>query len=140
MSEDNSFSGRIRRYAKVGGAVSSLAAKAAGGRLIGASVDHEEQAADLHAALGGLKGPLMKVAQILATVPDLLPQEYTREFLKLQSEAPSMGWPFVKRRMSSELGISWQSKFANFNQDAEKAASLGQVHKAMSLDNQNLAC
>ena len=140
MSEGNSFSGRVRRYAKVGGAAGSLAAKVAGGRLIGANIDHKEQAADLHAALGGLKGPLMKVAQILATVPDLLPQEYTNEFLKLQSEAPSMGWTFVKRRMASELGTSWQSKFANFNQDAEKAASLGQVHRAISLENEKLAC
>ena len=32
-------------------------------------------------ALGGLKGPIMKVAQLMATVPDLLPPEYAEEYL-----------------------------------------------------------
>ena len=58
----------------------------------------------LAAALGGLKGPIMKVAQLLATIPDALPAEYANELMKLQSQAPPMGWAFVKRRMSAELG------------------------------------
>ena len=90
-------------------------------------------------ALGGLKGPLMKVAQLLSTVPDLLPKEYAEKLQQLQSDAPSMGSFFVKRRMKSELGINWQKKFHYFNNQASKAASLGQVHKA-KLDNLNLAC
>ena len=140
MDEDNSLTGRVIRYARVGGAVSNLAAKAASGRLLGGSFSHSKQAADLQTALGGLKGPLMKVAQILATVPDLLPSEYTREFIKLQCEAPSMGRSFVKRRMAAELGASWQLKFKEFSVDASKAASLGQVHKALSHANDILAC
>ena len=96
MSSDDSFSGRVIRYAKVGSAVGNLAAKAAGGRLFGGTFNHARQAVEVQEALGDLKGPLMKVAQILATVPDLLPKEYTNEFIKLQSEAPSMGWSFVK--------------------------------------------
>ena len=46
----------------------------------------------------------MKIAQLLSTVPDLLPEEYTKELSKLQSSAPPMGWNFVKRRMKNELG------------------------------------
>ena len=59
---------------------------------------------ELAAALGGLKGPIMKVAQLLATIPDALPPEYATELTKLQSQAPPMGWAFVKRRMQAELG------------------------------------
>ncbi len=116
---------RPRRHA-VGG----LAARLAGNRLFGLTIDRPEHAAELKAALGGLKGPLMKVAQILATVPDMLPEEYTLELAQLQHNAPSMGWAFVKRRMKAELGPDWQSRFAEFEHTAAAAASLGQVHRA----------
>jgi predicted unusual protein kinase regulating ubiquinone biosynthesis (AarF/ABC1/UbiB family) len=66
----------------------------------------------LKAALGGLKGPLMKAAQMFATVPDLLPPEFAAELAELQTNAPAMGWPFVRRRMAAELGPDWQSRFA----------------------------
>lgn len=140
MSDDNTFSGRVRRYAKVGGAVGGVAAKAVGGRMFGISFDKTSQARDLQVALGGLKGPLMKVAQILSTIPDVLPEEYTAELIKLQTNAPPMGWAFVKRRMTSELGPGWLERFQTFDRDACKAASLGQVHRATGPDGRDLAC
>jgi predicted unusual protein kinase regulating ubiquinone biosynthesis (AarF/ABC1/UbiB family) len=76
----------------------------------------------------------------MATIPDLLPPEYAAELQKLQSEAPPMGWAFVKRRMVAELGPDWQSKFASFEHHPAAAASLGQVHRARSLDGAELAC
>lgn len=51
-----------------------------------------------------------------------------------------MGWPFVRRRMAAELGPDWQSKFGSFEPEAAAAASMGQVHRATSLDGQPLAC
>ncbi|HYZ23072.1 MAG TPA: AarF/ABC1/UbiB kinase family protein, partial [Rhodopila sp.] len=90
--------------------------------------------------LGGLKGPLMKVAQFLSTVPDALPTEYAAELAQLQSNAPPMGWSFVRRRMASELGPDWQAKFAAFSQTAAAAASLGQVHRARLPDGTEVAC
>ena len=51
----------------------------AGQRYFGLKTDRAGNAADLKAALGGLKGPLMKVAQIMATIPDALPKEYVQE-------------------------------------------------------------
>jgi predicted unusual protein kinase regulating ubiquinone biosynthesis (AarF/ABC1/UbiB family) len=60
--------------------------------------------------------------------------------MKLQSEAPPMGWAFVKRRMSAELGPDWQAKFKSFEHQPAAAASLGQVHRAVSLDGAPLAC
>ena len=72
----------------------------------------------------------MKVTQLSATIPDLLPPEYAHELSQLQSNAPPMGWLFVKRRMTAELGSNWQKKFKDFEKEASRAASLGQVHKA----------
>ena len=51
-----------------------------------------------------------------------------------------MGWAFVKRRMMAELGAGWEKKFANFEHQPSAAASLGQVHRARSLDGRELAC
>ena len=139
-TENNSLSGRIKRYAKVTGAVGGIAARVAGQRYLGLNLGKQEMPADLKSALGNLKGPVMKVAQILATIPDALPDEYVEELRQLQSNAPSMGRLFVKRRMSAELGKDWQNSFNSFNQEAVAAASLGQVHKAESLDGKTVAC
>jgi len=140
MADDDNLSGRLRRYARVGSTVGGFAARAAGGRILGVPLDRGLHAAELQAALGGLKGPLMKVAQILATVPDVLPEEYVVELAKLQTNAPSMGWAFVKRRMAGELGPDWEKKFKSFEPEAAAAASLGQVHRATDLKGHKLAC
>jgi predicted unusual protein kinase regulating ubiquinone biosynthesis (AarF/ABC1/UbiB family) len=139
-NESNRLSRRLRRYARVSGSMSGLAVKLAGERLFGLTPDRAGHAADLRRALGGLKGPLMKVAQMLATIPDALPPEYARELGQLQAQAPAMGWPFVKRRMKSELGANWEKRFKSFAHEAAAAASLGQVHRAVALDGRALAC
>ena len=132
--------GRLRRYAKVTSAMGGLAARLAGERYLGIKINREQHASDLRAALGGLKGPLMKVAQILATIPDALPKEYVNELSHLQADAPSMGWLFVKRRMKAELGENWLTYFNNFDKQASAAASLGQVHFAEDINGKKLAC
>jgi predicted unusual protein kinase regulating ubiquinone biosynthesis (AarF/ABC1/UbiB family) len=138
--EANRFSARAARYARVGANMSGVAARIAGARLFGLTLDRGQNALELATALGGLKGPIMKVAQLMATIPDALPQEYATELMKLQSEAPPMGWAFVKRRMGAELGPDWQTKFATFEHHPAAAASLGQVHRARAHDDDALAC
>src|SRR3978361_222436 len=133
MSGSNLF-GEIRRFARTSGAVGGIAARVAGERVFGIKTDRAAHAEDLKTVLGGLKGPLMKVAQFLSSVPDALPAEYALELSQLQANAPAMGWNFVRRRMSSELGPDWRSNFSAFNQEAAAAASLGQVHRARLLD------
>ena len=139
-SERNRLSARAARYARVGANVGGVAARMAGARLFGFDLDRGKNAAELAAALGGLKGPIMKVAQLMATIPDVLPPEYADELAKLQSQAPPMGWAFVKRRMMAELGADWQAKFTSFEHQPAAAASLGQVHRAVALDGAPLAC
>jgi predicted unusual protein kinase regulating ubiquinone biosynthesis (AarF/ABC1/UbiB family) len=139
-SERNRLTRRVTRYARVGASVGGVAARMAGARLLGRDLSDKKNAASLAAALGGLKGPLMKLAQMLATVPDLLPPEYAAELQKLQSAAPPMGPAFVARRMQAELGPDWEKRFRSFDREPAAAASLGQVHKAVSLDGRHLAC
>src|SRR5215469_1434342 len=136
--ESNRFSRRVQRYARVGTNMGGVAARIGANYLFG-SKDQQRNAAQLAAALGGLKGPLMKVAQLISTIPDAIPPEYAAELAQLQSQAPAMGWPFVRRRMAAELGPDWQAKFGGFGEQAAAAASLGQVHKAQSLDGRALA-
>jgi len=139
-TEANRFSRRMRRYAQVSTGVSGTAARLAGNAIFGFGLDREKNAQQLARALGGMKGPIMKVAQLLSTIPDALPPEYAAELSQLQSQAPPMGWPFVKRRMAAELGPDWQSQFAEFSREAVASASLGQVHNARSHDGEELAC
>lgn len=143
MADDDDRStlrGRMGRYGRVGTAMGGAAVRLAGSRYLGRDLDREKHAADLRVALGGLKGPLMKAAQILSTIPDALPKEYAGELAQLQANAPPMGWPFVRRRMASELGSDWQTKFRSFEKEAARAASLGQVHRAEDHDGRQLAC
>lgn len=140
--EANRFSARAARYARVGANVGGVAARFAAQQLTGGRTSGRDasNAAALAKALGGLKGPLMKVAQLMATIPDLLPPEYADELSKLQSDAPPMGAAFVKRRMQAELGADWQKKFRSFDLKPAAAASLGQVHRAVAPDGRELAC
>jgi len=139
-NDENSFGGRMGRYARVGGAFAGQAARFAGRRFAGGEFDRLGHAGELREALGGLKGPLMKVAQMMATIPDALPAEYSAELSQLQSNAPPMGKPFVRRRMAAELGASWQKHFAEFPLEAAAAASLGQVHRARLMEGREIAC
>ncbi|MGE0045766.1 MAG: ABC1 kinase family protein [Hyphomonadaceae bacterium] len=136
--ERDRLGARISRVAKVGANMGSAAAAYGAARMFGGNDAAVAKA--VKEALGRSKGPLMKVAQLLATIPDLLPQAYADEFRKLQSHAPPMGWPFVARRMRAELGVDWQTKFYSFEREAAHAASLGQVHRAVSDDGRKLAC
>ncbi|MBC6406406.1 MAG: AarF/ABC1/UbiB kinase family protein [Rhodospirillales bacterium] len=138
--EESRLSRRGRRYVSVGRQVGGFAAGYALRRLIGRDLDKGAQAEALTQALGGLKGPLMKAAQILGTIPDALPQEYADALRRLQANAPPMGWTFVRRRMRGELGADWQNRFGSFSREAVHAASLGQVHAAEDLGGRRLAC
>ncbi len=138
-NEENRFTARAARYVRVGTNVGAVAARVAGSRLFGYDLDRSKNAAELAAALGGLKGPIMKAAQLLSTIPEALPPEYARELAQLQSAAPPMGPAFVRRRMSAELGSDWQSKLKSFETEAAASASLGQVHRATALDGRPLA-
>lgn len=138
--ERNRLSARLGRTVKVGTNLSGAGLTFAANSLFGGDKGDERIAKALAAALGKSKGPLMKVAQMVSTIPDFLPPEYAEQLSQLQAQAPAMGWPFVRRRMRAELGADWQSKFAEFGKEAAHAASLGQVHRATLPDGRAVAC
>ena len=138
-SERSSLFGELKRMAKTSGAVGGIAMRVAGSRM-GFKGDRAQHAEDLKVILGGLKGPMMKVAQFLSTIPEGLPEEYTLELSQLQANAPAMGAAFVRRRMVGELGPDWVRRFGTFDLNAAAAASLGQVHRATLPDGQPVAC
>jgi len=137
--ERDRMTGRVARFARVGAGLAGAGAQLSANTLFGGNDADARNARALKAALGNLKGPLMKAAQMFATVPDLLPPEMAAELAELQTNAPSMGRPFVRRRMASELGPDWATRFGSFELDAAHAASLGQVHRATALDGRRLA-
>ncbi len=139
MDESNKLTKRLKRYANLGSSASVIALKLASSKLLNSNND-DKRASELGEILGDLKGPIMKIAQLLSTIPDLLPKEYSDALTKLQSNAPSMGWNFVKRRMKAELGENWIKKFNSFEKNSTAAASLGQVHKAKFHDDKIIAC
>ena len=129
--EANRLSARATRYARLGVNAGALAARVGVNRLRGGG--RETDAKALASALGSMKGPMMKVAQMLTTIPDAVPADFAAELMRLQSQAPPMGAAFVRRRMQAELGADWRQRFAEFDLKPAAAASLGQVHERRAL-------
>jgi predicted unusual protein kinase regulating ubiquinone biosynthesis (AarF/ABC1/UbiB family) len=90
-------------------------------------------------ALGHLKGPVVKMAQMLAMIPGILPKAYADALLSLCSQSKPMHWAMVTRRMTQALGPNWQNHFLTFEKTPSFAASLGQVHRAELLDGLHVA-
>ena len=83
--------------------------------------------------LGGmsyLRGAIMKVGQVLANYPNLLPEHYAEALAKLHFEAPPMHYSLLREHVRNELGRDPEELFESFETRAFAAASLGQVHRA----------
>ena len=138
--DKDKFSKRASRYIQLSGQVGGLLAKLGANKFLGMDIDKNKHALNLKKDLGEVKGPFMKIAQLVSMIPDALPIEYSNQLMQLQSHAPSMGESFVARRMANELGENWKKFFLNFNTTASYAASLGQVHKAKLKNGDIVAC
>ena len=100
-------------------------------------------AAQLFATLGQLKGGAMKFGQALSIFEAAFPEDvagpYREVLTKLQENAPAMDAATAHDVLRAELGRTWRSMFASFEDDAAAAASIGQVHRAVWSDGRPVA-
>jgi len=93
--------------------------------------------------LGELKGGAMKVGQALSVFEAALPEEmagpYRATLTRLQDAAPPMPAQTVHDVLADQLGPDWRERFPEFDDDPAAAASIGQVHKAVSRDGRTVA-
>ena len=87
-------------------------------------------------ALEELGPTFVKLGQILATRPDLIPIKYVNEFTKLQDNVPSFSYTQVENIILDETGKYPQDIFDSFEKEPLAAASIGQVHRACYRGNQ----
>ncbi|HEX5983154.1 MAG TPA: AarF/ABC1/UbiB kinase family protein [Solirubrobacterales bacterium] len=148
--------GRIRRSAKLGSIVGVQGAKYAGTKAanVGRSEEeskerleqrHLETAMKMVGALGQMKGAAMKLGQFASFIDtEFIPEEYREvyqeQLAKLRTDAPAMPWEKVVKVLEEEYdGEPLSELFAEFEEEAFAAASIGQVHRAELLDGRQVA-
>ena len=128
----------------LGGLAEGVRRLAAGGGAGGASSATVFLSADnarrLAARLAKLRGGAMKLGQMISLQgSDLLPPEFAQALAILRSQAAPMPLAQLRRVLGREYGKGWQRRFAWFDEEPIAAASIGQVHRARTLDGRELA-
>lgn len=140
MSKSASSPGR--RFMKLAGMTASIATKTVSNSIRNFNADDDQknearsklfqdiglQIAD---TLGEMKGAVMKVGQIASQYKDIFPPEVAKAIAKLQRQAPPMPFHEIKKQVEVELGKPLSQTFKHFDEQPFAAASIGQVHKAI---------
>jgi len=103
--------------------------------------DEKAQAADLKAALGGVKGPIMKVAQMLASIPRMRCLRVLLPNLR-RCKPTRRRWAgrSSSRRMSVELGPAWEARFKSLRtRSVRRSLARPSGHRATSKSGEALA-
>ncbi|MBV1883071.1 MAG: AarF/ABC1/UbiB kinase family protein [Pseudomonadales bacterium] len=88
--------------------------------------------------LGEMKGAVMKVGQIASQIQDLLPEEIASSLQTLQKNSPPMPFEVIQSQITSELGSGPFALFETFDPEPFAAATIGQVHRAMTFDGKDV--
>ena len=99
----------------------------------------DEEAELLFKAITQLRGTAVKLAQMLGMESEVLPERIREELAKSYHQVPPLNRVLVRKVLQSELGEGPDLLFKDFDASAIAAASLGQVHKATTFNNESLA-
>jgi predicted unusual protein kinase regulating ubiquinone biosynthesis (AarF/ABC1/UbiB family) len=102
--------------------------------------EHElRTAADVAESLGNMKGALMKVGQLASFLDNGLPAPMREALATLQADAPPMSGELAASVIEQDLGLPPDRLFAEWDPVPMAAASIGQVHRAITSDGQAVA-
>ncbi|MDM1485777.1 MULTISPECIES: AarF/ABC1/UbiB kinase family protein [Acinetobacter] len=131
-----------RRFMKLAGMTASIATKTVSNSIKNLTADEQQKNAarsqlfqdigvQIANTLGEMKGAVMKVGQIASQYKDIFPPEVAKAISKLQRQAPAMPFAEIKAQVEKELGKPLDKIFKHFDETPFAAASIGQVHKAI---------
>ncbi|MFN3620369.1 ABC1 kinase family protein [Sphingorhabdus sp.] len=143
-------SGRLSRIARFGNMASGIAGSmlldgakqlAAGHRpTVGDLLMTPANALRVTLQLGQMRGAAMKLGQLISMdTGDFLPPELTDIFARLRADAQHMPPAQLNMVLTRHWGKNWRDKFMRFDDEPVAAASIGQVHRALTRDNKDLA-
>jgi predicted unusual protein kinase regulating ubiquinone biosynthesis (AarF/ABC1/UbiB family) len=98
-----------------------------------------QTAEDVAATLGAMKGVLMKIGQMASYLDDGLAPAVRRTLSRLQDSVPPMSAELAARMVEEELGLPPERAFSRWDPEPIAAASIGQVHRAITLDGRAVA-
>lgn len=143
-------SARVRRVAGVGTMASRVGVSAATNRArrVFASAERAKEldaelelksAQQVAATLGNMKGALMKIGQLASFLDDAMPDDVRNALAELQQDAPPMAPELASSVVEQELGAPPERVFAEWDRRPIAAASIGQVHRAITHDDRAVA-
>ena len=98
-----------------------------------------QTAEDVAAELGQMKGAMMKIGQMASYIDTGLPDTVRTSLASLQHDAPPMSGELAAKQIEAELGQRPERLFASWDPVPLASASIGQVHRAITHENQAVA-
>lgn len=100
---------------------------------------HARNSRRLYKGIVRLRGVYIKMGQVLSIMGTFLPAAFVKELEALQDQVPAQPWRKISRSVRASLGKDPEEAFASIEHTPVAAASLGQVHAALTHDGRKVA-